>query len=51
VTDRTIPAGGRITVPIMSEGVYTAGDASAMKTVTVQATENGVSVSSQVTIQ
>ncbi len=47
---RTIPPGGRITLPVMTNGVYTAGDPGATKTVSVEAVENGVTVSSQVTI-
>lgn len=47
---RTIPAGGRITVPVMSRGIMSVNDQYAAKTVTVEATENGVSVTNNVTV-
>jgi hypothetical protein len=50
LTTRTIAPGGRITVPIMTNGIYTAGDPGASKVVSVEATENGVTVNSHVTV-
>jgi hypothetical protein len=47
---RSIPAGGRITVPIMSTGTFDVSDPTASKTVSVEAIENGATVTSHVTI-
>jgi hypothetical protein len=49
--EMTIPAGGSLDIPVMSDGAYTALDPSTPKTIIVHATEDGTAVSSSTTIQ
>jgi hypothetical protein len=51
ITNRRIPAGGSVDVPVMTEGLFQTGNASGDKIVTVTATEAGVSESNSLTIR
>ena|GEM_PF-4368400 len=47
----SIPAGGSLDIPVMSDGMYSSLDPTTPKTITVQATEDGTVVSSSTVIE
>ena len=51
ITARTIPPGGSVDLPVMTEGLIQTGNTSGQKIVTVTATEAGVSSTSSLSIQ
>jgi hypothetical protein len=51
LTTRRIPAGGSVDVPVMTEDLFQTTNPSGEKTVTVTASEGGVSASNSLTIQ
>jgi hypothetical protein len=51
ITDRRIPPGGYLDVPVMSQGIFQTANAHGPKVVTLSATEGGLLASDRMTIQ
>jgi hypothetical protein len=51
ITDRRIPPGGFLDVPVMSEGIFQTANPHGQKVITLNATEGGLITSDRMTIQ